>query len=170
MSNLIEKLKLGVENVKLIQWPGTDQKVLLKVLSQKEIQDASFAAERLFNTEKIAVNMMTTDAYETEKVIQLLYRAIRDPEKQEEPIAPSITEFRKALTKEDVEYLSEEYGTFTKDCSPNPDNISSEEFDKILVDVKKNPLSITGVNYSSTTLKKFITSLASQPVTLPMDK
>jgi len=169
VSSLIEKLKLGTDNTKLINWPGSEQKVLLRILSQKDIQDASFAAERLFKAEKIETNMMTATTYEEEQATQLLFKSLRDPERQDEPIATNITEFRKALTKEEKTQLVGEYMTFERDCSPNPDNMSDEEFDKVLQDVKKNPASIDSLNCSSSLLRRFITILASPPQRLPTD-
>jgi len=166
--SLIEKLKLGTRNKKLIKWPGDDTEVLMRILSEHERMEAMFSAERLFKTEKIEPTLTTADQFDTEKCVQILYRAIRDPA-TEEPIATSITEFRKSITREDMRMLISEYTVFEQDCSPSPSNLSEEEFDKILRDIKKNPETLSSSNLSSSMLKKLIITLASQPVTLPKD-
>jgi hypothetical protein len=161
MSDLLQKIKLGTNNVKLIKWPSSDQEVLIRVLSQQEMQEAVFATERLFKKENIEVNLITSDEYDNEKATQVLYRAIKDPT-DNKSICANITEFRASLTKEEKLYLIQEYLTFEKDCSPRPDNMSSEEFDKFLAEVKKNPSLINSSSLSCATLRSCITTLASQ--------
>jgi hypothetical protein len=162
MSDLLSTLKAGTDNVKLIKFPKSETPIALKILNQKELQDAAFCTERLFKTEKIDVNLMTSEEYSSEKATQILFRCIRDPENLEQGIAPNITVFRASLTRNEKEYLIGEYLAFEKDVSPSPDNMSNEEFDKILLDVKKNPEDITGKIFSSSMLKKLITTLVSQ--------
>jgi len=169
MSDLLQKLKLGTDNVKLIDIPGSTQKVALRILSQKDLQQATFNTERLFKAEKIDINMVSANEYDSEKATQILFMSLRDPENLDEPIAKNITEFRSALSKSVKEYIIDEYVTFEKDCNPTPDILSNDEFDKLVSDLKKKPLQINGYSGSTATLKKLIITLASQPVTLPQD-
>lgn len=160
-SDILQKIKLGTNNIKLIKWPNSETQVALKILSQQEIQEAVFATERLFKKENIEVNLITSDEYESEKATQILFRAIKDPSKATEPICSNITEFRASLTKEEKNYFVAEYLTFEKDCSPRPDNMTNEDFDKFIMDIKKNPNSISQSNLSSNMLRKCIIILAS---------
>jgi len=167
MSDLLAKLKLGAKNVKLLSWPGTEVKVVLRVLNQQDFQEAAFAAERLFKSEKIETNLMTADEYENEKALQILFRALRDPQDQDKPIANTITEFRRAITREEKKILIDEYLGFESECSPAPDNLSNDEFDKVLSDVKKKPQeTISGIT-SMSMLKKLLLIMVSPPVSLP---
>lgn len=170
MSDLLAKLKLGTSNQKLIDFPGTTQKVVLRILSQADLQLATFSTERLFKSEKIDVNLVTGNEWDNEKATQILYMALRDPENQDEPIAKSITEFRKALTKDTKDELISEYLTFEKDVSPSPEGLSSDEFDRTVAEVKKKPETIQLKSFSTATLKKLILILAAPPETLPQDK
>lgn len=165
MSSLIEKLKLGIDNPpKIIKWPGSDVQVALKIISEQARMEASFATERLFKSERIDSNLMTADQYETEKVIQILFRALRCPDDLDKPVFPSITDFRKALTREDMRILIAEYTGFESECSPSPENLSPEEFDKLLLEVKKNAATTTSNISSMSTLRKVIISLVDLPV------
>jgi hypothetical protein len=169
MSDLLQKLKLGTDHVKLLDFPGTQTKVALRVLSQQDLQLAAFATERLFKSEKIELNMASANEYDQEKATQILFLALRDPEHLDQPVATSITEFRKLLTKDEKEFLIDEYLTFEKDVSPSPETLSGDEFDRVVSDLKKKPDSITSSNFSTAMLKKLITTLASQPALLPQD-
>jgi phage FluMu protein gp41 len=169
MSDLLQRLKLGTDNVKLIDWPGSETKVALRILSQQDLQDAAFSAERLFKTQKIETNLMTANDYEQEKVVQILYRALRDPEKLSEPIVSSISAFRSMVTSKEIDILSGHYVAFETECSPSPDKLSSDEFDKLLSEVKKTPDSAIGTITNIYTLRKLITSLVNQLSSSPTD-
>ena len=166
MSDLLQRLKLGTDNVKLLNFPGSDQKVALKILSQKDLQDAAFATERYFKSEKIEVNLVTSEEYDAEKATQILYRCLKDPENTNESIASSITEFRKLLNREEKRILADEYVAFERECSPAPDNLSGDEFDKILSDLKKNPATSISTITSISTARRLITCLVDQLTSL----
>ena len=78
--SLLEKLKAGKKNKKTIKYPGTDQDIVVSILSEADIQIAHFEAERLFKKNGIEVSMSTVDAYEAEKTTQILFRACSDTE------------------------------------------------------------------------------------------
>lgn len=165
--SLLDTLKLGTDNHKLIKWPGTSQDVVVRILSEHDRMEATIATERLLKGEKLESSLTTADQYDTERCIQILYRALRDPSNLETPVANNITEFRKGITREDMKMLISEYTTYEQDCSPSPDNLTEEEFDHLLLEVKKNPGTLSGSSLSSSTLKRLITTLASRPQELP---
>jgi len=167
MSSLLEKLKLGTLNTKLMKWPGTDQAILLRVLSMQERQDATFATERLFKSQKIDVNMVSANEYDSEYITQILFRAIRNPEKPDEQVCENITEFRKALTLKERQVLSEEYIAFEEECSPAIENQTQDQWDALVSSLKKNPTETLGKLTSIATLKKLLLITVSQPVSLP---
>jgi hypothetical protein len=162
MSDLLSKIKLGSDNIKLVDWPGSKTKVALKILSQKEHQEATFMTERHFKSEKIEVNLVTAEEYESERATQLLYRSLRDPENMQEPVCPTITEFRDRLTREEKKALTDEYLGFESECSPAADNLSSDEFDAVLSALKKNATQTIGNITSTSMLKKLLLIMAKQ--------
>ena len=170
MSDLLSIFKAGTENHKLIKWPGTEHPVAIKILTQKDLQDAAFSTERMFKSEKIEVGLLTAEEYEVEKSIQILFRCLRDPKNLEEPVAPSIAEFRKALTREERRLLTDEYLGFESECSPQPGNLSKDDFDRLVVDLKKNPSAILSNITDIGTLKRLVLFMASPPVKLPAAK
>lgn len=160
MENLLLKYKAGKNNIKLINWPGSEEQVAIQILNQKELQEARFETERIFKAAKIDANVMTADEYNSETQTQILYRCLRNPADVTKPIG-SIIDFKASLTLSEKEYLIEQYNAFEAECSPNPENLSAEELDRIIQAVKKNPSMINGSNYSIVMLKKLITVLAS---------
>jgi len=164
MSELLARIKLGTKNTKLIPWPGSDQMVMIRILSEHERQRASFDAEKYFQKEGIALHMGTVDEYETEKANQLLWKGLQDPATQE-PLTKTMDEFRRTITRDERAQLISEYVTFEQDVSPSPEGMTEEAFEAFLADVKKNPSEALGNNSSSNILKKLITTLVNQLVT-----
>jgi len=164
--SLIEKLKAGKKNVKVIRWPGTDDEIGITILAEAETQEALFAAERLFKEAGIEVTATTINAYNSEVNTQTLFRALVDssrkkPDGTHERYFKGIDEFRSLLHREAKEILIEEYNAFEDECNPSPAKLSDEELEKILEDVKKN--SHPGTNLSFGTLRQLVAYLASRP-------
>ena len=68
--SLIEKLKAGTRNVKTIKFPGSEDDITMQILSNADIQDAVFVAERRFKGDEMPVVTSTLDAYEDERTTQ----------------------------------------------------------------------------------------------------
>jgi hypothetical protein len=143
--------------------------VALRLLNQEDHQSAAFATERLFQSEKISISLVTAEEYDSEKATQVLFRALRDPEKLNDPICTSISDFRRMLTRDEKKLLADEYMSFERECSPSPDNLSNDEFDRLVEQVKKTPGETTGSITSISTLRRLVTFLASPPANLPAD-
>lgn len=154
---------LGSKNSKLINWPNSNEQVVLKILSVQDEQDAKFCTDLLFKQSKIDVTFVNSDEYASETFTQILYRALRDPKDMSKPICESISKFKMLLTNELKLYLFDEYQSFARECSPSPDNMTDDEFDRILQSVKKNPSLIYSENYSLNMLKKLIHFMVSLP-------
>jgi hypothetical protein len=156
----LEKLKAGKRNTKIIKFPGTEQDIVINVLSNAERQDAHFAAERHFKGNHIEVSMVTVDAYEGEKSLQMIYRALKDADHQ--PIAKTVDAFRSLLTLDEKDFLIAEYIAFEKECSPVTEAILEEELDALIVSVKKNADETVGSVLSINIARKLIVSLVSR--------
>lgn len=160
---LLEKLKAGTDNKKSIRFPGTETSIVIRPLSEAERQAAHFATEQHFKRQGIDVTMSTVEAYEAEKTIQLLYRAVSDEEGN--PLAGTVRRFAELLTINEKSALVDEYMTHEKDSSPNPETLSEEEIDEILESLKKNQ-AIPGSVSSMSIARQLIISLANRLTTL----
>jgi hypothetical protein len=168
MDNLLQKLKAGTKNVRQITFPGTDEKVFLRILSCQDTLDAAVATDNLFKSKDVAINFSNINMYENEKTIQLLYRALMADESKT-PLAKSITDFRESLSNEERNELIDEYNAFVEECSPSPYDMSADEFDALVQNVKKNASTTIGNISSSRTLKKLSLFLAETLATLQKD-
>ena len=139
MASKLEKLKAGKRNIKVVAFPGTEAKVGIRVLTLQDEQDAAFATEQVFKAEEIVYSSATVEPYEREKTIQLLWRALRDPENPDRPFADTVEELRELMTTEEKDILVDEYMAHQSECSPSLDSITDEEFEGLLEEVKKSP-------------------------------
>jgi hypothetical protein len=166
-SNFLSKLKLGTDNIKIIKWPGTNTEVALKILSEQDRMEISIATEHLLKQEKVENNFNNSDIYTAENFCQMLYRVLRSPDNLDTPICSSISTFRKSLTREDTKVLVAEYLAFESECSPAPENLSSSDFDALLLRVKKNATETISSITSISLLKKLLAFTVNPPVNLP---
>lgn len=168
MDQLLEKLKAGIQNAKRLKWPGTDVDIDIRVLSEHDHHEASMAADRIYKVADINVGVENVDNYEAERTVQLLWRAVRNPETGGH-VAKNITEFRTLLTRDARNILVDELNAFERECSPSPENLTDEQFDELFARVKKNAAeTITSVS-SISLAKRLIVCLAAPQQTLPAD-
>ncbi len=167
--NLLEVLKAGKKNIKTLNFPGTDQKIGLTVLTDGEVQESVFSAERYFKDKGMEISASTLSTYNAEINTQMLFRAIVDPEKRKsdgtyEQAFKRIEDLRLASSAQKAQ-LVEEYNDFEAQCSPSVETMPDEEFDKLFEDIKKNPL--TGNSLNLSTAKRLIAFLASRQQNSP---
>ncbi|HEX2958024.1 MAG TPA: hypothetical protein VHO70_14415 [Chitinispirillaceae bacterium] len=165
MSDILSRIKAGLKNHKILLYPGTDVQVRMNLLSEADTLDAIAAADQMFKAKKLEVTFHTVNAFENEKAVQMLYRALRDADNVE-PLVSSIADFRKLLTSEYRTALIEEYNSLSEECSPSPVTLSADEFDRLIETVKKNPRETIGNTSSLSTLRKLTLSLAEELASL----
>jgi len=164
MSDLLEKLKAGASTNTIINWPGTEEKIGMRVLTEDDYLRSAIATDYIFKDTRIGmmevdgigVKTTTSDTeFETEKSTQLLYRTCFNL-KTEKPITKTIDEFRKLLKPGVFDKLDIEMDNFQEENSPNPAEMEQGEFDKLMIDIKKKPeetlLSVSSIS----TLKRLI--------------
>lgn len=157
----LSRLKAGKNNFKVIKYPGTDEKAGMALLSLDESQDAVIAADLYLAEAGIKFDTFTAEIYSDEVNTQLLFRILREHDDHKRPYASSVDEIRKHVTKAEKDALIEEYNQFERDCSPRLADITEEELDSLLSEVKKSPETL---NFLDTpTLKRLITFSAGRP-------
>jgi hypothetical protein len=167
MDNLLSLLKKGVNARTVTKWPGTDYAIELRVLSDQDKQEAAMAVATLYQNAGIKVGLENVDDYEAERTVQILMRAVLDPATHQ-PLTNDITEFRRLLTSDVAAQLLAEQAEWQRKCSPSPYEMKPEEFDALLLAVKKNAETTLGSVTSIATLKRLVKSLAALPPSLPM--
>lgn len=132
---LLEKIKTSGKKKKETNWPGTDNKINLRILSDGDYLSSTMAVDTLFKG--ITIALQNIDRYNAELETQYLFRAIENPETGN-PLFSNITDFRDSLSPEVKEILADELDALHEEFSPDPMRMSDEKFDKLLFDLKKN--------------------------------
>jgi len=153
MSDLLAKLKAGSLNSKDIPWPGNEDLLIrMRVYNDNDHLKATLATDKVITN----VTMSNVERYNAELYTQLLYLVITDLDNK--PIG-TIADFRTLLTPEIKKILIDLLDALHEECSPDPENMTSEEFDLLLNDIKKNVeetvLSVSNIF----TLRKLVLSL-----------
>lgn len=164
--SLLEKLKAGKNNVKVITWPGTDEKVGLIVLTEAEKQRAAFETEKKFKSSGVEYNYGTAETYQSEQNTQMLVLSLVDPDKRT-PLFKSADDLRPLLVTGVKSILIEQVNDWQQECSPSIEEMTEQKYQELFETVKKNPSILNGTNLN--TLRQLITFLASQPASSPMD-
>lgn len=139
MTSRLAKIKGGTRNVTLKKYPGTDQAVAIRVLTNAEIQAALFATVEHFKRAGIEVNAATVEAFDDEHTTQLLAVALRDPDDPGQPFATNAHQLRGLMTSDEKEILVDAYEAFKAEVSPSPDEMSEDELLRLCEELKKKP-------------------------------
>jgi hypothetical protein len=140
MGDLLQRLKQGTKSTKLIPSPwNQNEMIAIRILSHGQYQQAVIDTETHFKSRKIEMSQTTAVEWENERAIRLLYAALRDPKSLDEAIAPDIMSFRNSLTLKEVQFFLDEMLAFETECSPRIDELSGDELDRLVEDLKKKP-------------------------------
>lgn len=154
--SLLERLKAGSSLKKEIEWPGSGEKIQIRLLNDGDYLSATLAADELMKN----VSVANIEKYNGEIETQLLYRCCLDPETGKS--IGSITDFRITLTPEVKAVLVDEMNSFHDENSPNTNQMSQEQFDKLFETVKKNAETAIMSVVNISLLRKLIVTLVSQ--------
>jgi hypothetical protein len=158
--DILQRLKAGRDVLGSVTVNGVE--LGLRVLSDKDYQDATLAAEALMAKHETELSLATNDAFESEKSWHLISRMLVDPATGN-PVFASAEEAASTLMRHDKDLISAKYLEHEEKFSPSSANLSNEAFAALLEEVKKNPeMTLSSVS-SFGTLKRLITSLVGQP-------
>ena len=134
MSDLLEKLKLGSQNSKLVDWPGTKEKVRMRIANEYDMSLATVEADRFFKERTIGTPNL--QAYLSYKTAYRLYLMLTDPVTNK-PITPTFNEFYPLLTEDIQDDLETQRVVFQDECSPDPDLLTPEQLKAQYQEIKK---------------------------------
>ena len=154
---LLEKLKAGVNNIRIIPFMGA--KLRVRVLSEAEIQQCRADALEFANTAGL-----DEEGLYTEIALRQLYVSLSD--EAGKPVADTIESFRKSLNRSEREHFTDKYLELEKEGSPGLEDMEQEEFDRILEAEKKSPGSLLSSSNTGL-LRRVLRYLESLPASSP---
>jgi inorganic pyrophosphatase len=153
--NTLQRLKQGKKNSKLVNFPGTEEKVALVILPSNEITDASIKAEDYIKSK----NIEDEDDKSIVHQAQIIYRSLRDKDDLNKHLADSFDEFFSTLDNTEIQYFMVEYSLLTSENSPFLSAVSQESFDELKKTLGKIQLSdLNGPSLIA--LRNFLLTLA----------
>lgn len=161
---LLEKLKAGTSNQKVIKWPGTECNVSIRVLNEQDQIEATMATDAIYTAANVKVSFENSDAYDAEKNNQLLFRALMDP-LTKKPITSTMEQFRQLLSTGVRAVLIDEVFSWQEECSPSPD-LAPDKYDTLLEAVKKNAEAVFMMPLNISLAKRLIRSLVAEVCSL----
>lgn len=161
---LIERLRAGTENRRVMQWPGSDSpdaRFVMEPVLCDALQDSYAATWERFRELKIEMNVYNSDEFFAELAVQVLARAIRDPDDPSKPLFGTADSLRASLKPSERDALSSMYQSFVAEVDPSPDQMPDELFSQIEDYVKKKDV-VRLSAISSPMLATYIIGTASQ--------
>jgi hypothetical protein len=146
----------GTENRKKTVFPFTKKELYIRVLSEWDLQEASRMTDAEYKGREVGFqNLHERNSYKT---MYELYLSLVDADGNQAFL--SFKEFSKMCTPESALRLVEEQNDFQKDVCPPLDDISKDQIEKILFDLKKNCEKLADIT-DSRLLKKLLRYLVS---------
>ena len=163
---LLTRLFKGAKNTKQTVWPGTEEKIYIRVATEKDFDDATSECDTKYK-DRSGMWAYNAATYDAEKANRILHKVITsDGEKAR---IGSFDQFQVLLTPEVRDSLEDQWNSFQDECSPDPDAMSDDVFESLITEVKKKPEEAVQGIFSLFVLRKVSAYLAKQVVKLQAD-
>lgn len=160
MADILAKLKAGRDFTKTVRIG--EVALGLRILTERDHQDAGWAANDLLDERKTELKASNADLFESEKATQLIQRFVVDPATGK-PVFPTADDVLDTLSRDQRNEIGAAYFDFEKEYSPSERTMSDAEFAELLEDVKKKPDMQLLTDLSGALLKRLVLSLAVPP-------
>jgi hypothetical protein len=134
--SLLAKLFAGgaARPLRVTEFPGTTTPVGLWELKRYEADEATIDAVAFLESIKIPDAAIAADPTiaDAERRVQILFRALRDPQAPERPFCGSPTELRTLLTADQIDALFDQYLDLLEERNPKAKLRSPEEVDGLI--------------------------------------
>lgn len=161
---LLEKLFQGEKNKKQTTWPGTDNEIYIRVATEKDLSDVITECDATYK-ERAGMWAYNAAYYDAEKANRILHKVVTfDPDGKDR--IGTYDQFITKLTPEIRDVLEDLQTSFQDECSPDPDAMSEEDFEKLIEEVKKKPNEAVNVLCSIFVLRRLSIYLVNQVLSL----
>jgi len=165
----IKKLKESGSITKQIQWPGTKESFLVKVLNESNFIEAEAYCDNLYFKDSTGkgkgreIQLGNLDERTHLKDIYLVYLSCVNSDGTK--CFDTFAIFTECITPSVANELYAMQSEWQEQCSPNFDNLTQETFDKIIDEIKKKPETVETIssinllrNLLTTTVNRLVNS------------
>jgi hypothetical protein len=152
--SILHKIKNGKRNYKVIDFPGTDEKISIVVLSSQDTMDCKIRADKYISAEGIQDDMYKDITLQQ----HLAYEFLRDKDDQTKKVADTFKEFVAGVDNTELAYLITQYNLFTNENSPFLNSVTDEQLEALKKTL--SPMKLSDLNGESLlALRNFLMSL-----------
>ena len=160
----ITKLMRGSDSRRSIDWPGSDKKICIRVLSEHDYIEAEEYCDSIYAKDR-PVNLGNVDERNALRDTYCMYLAIVDDKGIK--IFPDFTTFTDYCTPEVRAVLIAAQNEWQAECAPAIDRMTDDQMDDLLNSIKKNIETVRSIT-DSRLLRRLIISMVSRQQKLPM--
>ncbi len=129
----LQKIKQGKKNYKVVDYPGTEEKVALVILSSNEMLEARLSSDQFIEDKKI-----TDEDYKSLTLQQhIVYYALRDKDNRDKKLAHNFDDFIENVDNQEVQYFFVEYSLLSTETSPFLDAVDEKTFEQLKKTLEK---------------------------------
>jgi hypothetical protein len=151
--SILQKIKNGKRNYKLVDFPGTNEKVAISILSSAEMTDCKVKSDKYIEE----LNVKDDDFKDIILQQYVVYNCLRDKDDTNKKLAESIEEIRN-LDNVELIYLMSQYNLLVQETSPFLASVTEEQFEMLKKTLEKmNWKDLSGESLLS--LRNFLMSL-----------
>jgi hypothetical protein len=158
----ITKIKNGITNCKLTTWPGSDQDIYLRILSEMDSLRAEQYCDGAYRERSLSLGNI--DERNALKDSYCLYLAIVDGDGRR--VFDDFDVFCSCISSEIRKSLIDQQNSFQAECSPKIAEMSDKEVDALIEDIKKNSQIVLNIS-DMYVLRRLIITLAGRLQRLP---
>lgn len=160
--SLIERLRKGTAHSKEINWPGSNERLIMRVLSCDGVQEAQSAAVKRWGDLGLELNLYTSDDYYSEQMIQLLARSMNRVDAPNTRLFPDAGDLRSLISPDERSLLASEYIEIQEHANPDVANINPQTIELLRQAVKKKD-AVALSAFGSSMLAIYIIGMESPP-------
>lgn len=147
MSDLVAKLRNRQRIVKKLKLKSPNGPIEVGLVALNDQEEEKAEEQSLGHFPDISRDDIPYDAWVSERAVQILCRAIVDPDQSPPECCLKADEVREWFASSELGYLMQEYNAHQKAICPRLEDLSHEQLSNLVDEVKKKPDLLTSFDW-----------------------